>query len=273
MLKIGDFSKLSRISVRMLRHYESMGLLKPLSVDSFSGYRYYAAEQLADANRITALRNMGFGLAETAELLSRYSDRSALAVFLEDKYKEVLEQRQEMNRRLMLIETTIERIRKDGDSMKYNVTVKTFGKRYVASVRKTIPSYANEGDLWHILKEEGKEIDLQLDTPCMAQAVFYDEGFKDTDVDVEIQANVKEKYSDTENIKFKTVPAVEAASTVYKGSYESITEAYAALAGWIDDNGYEICGNMFSIYHVNPGVTNNPEEYVTEVCCPVRKVR
>ena len=64
MLKIGDFSKLSRLSVRMLRHYDERGLLVPLSTDPFTGYRYYAEEQLAAAAHIAALRAMGFSLAE-----------------------------------------------------------------------------------------------------------------------------------------------------------------------------------------------------------------
>lgn len=54
MLKIGDFSKLTRISIRMLRHYEKIGLLKPNEVDDFTGYRYYSVEQLTEANRITS---------------------------------------------------------------------------------------------------------------------------------------------------------------------------------------------------------------------------
>ena len=68
MLKIGDFSKLSRLSVRMLRHYDELGLLVPLSTDPFTGYRYYAEEQLAAAAHIAALRAMGFSLVEIGAL-------------------------------------------------------------------------------------------------------------------------------------------------------------------------------------------------------------
>ena len=62
MLKIGDFSRLSRMSVRMLRHYDELGLLTPLYTDPASGYRYYGPAQLSRANRIRAFRDMGFGL-------------------------------------------------------------------------------------------------------------------------------------------------------------------------------------------------------------------
>lgn len=61
-VKIGDFSKLSRISIRMLRHYNEIGLLIPESIDDFTGYRYYSEAQLPVANRITALKDMGFSL-------------------------------------------------------------------------------------------------------------------------------------------------------------------------------------------------------------------
>ena len=60
MLKIGDFSKLSRVSIRMLRHYDDIGLLKPAEIDEFTGYRYYQEEQLFIMGRITALKDMGF---------------------------------------------------------------------------------------------------------------------------------------------------------------------------------------------------------------------
>ena len=53
MLQIGEFSRLSRISVRMLRHYDQVGLLKPAEQDVQTGYRRYAVSQLAEANRIT----------------------------------------------------------------------------------------------------------------------------------------------------------------------------------------------------------------------------
>lgn len=62
MLRIGDFSKLSRITIRMLRHYDEIGLLKPEKVDQTTGYRYYEESQLLQAQRIAVLKNMGFGL-------------------------------------------------------------------------------------------------------------------------------------------------------------------------------------------------------------------
>ena len=77
MIKIGDFSKLSRISIRMLRHYDEIGLLKPESVDDFTSYRYYSPAQLQTANRITMLKDMGFSLNSISEILNQYNNPKA----------------------------------------------------------------------------------------------------------------------------------------------------------------------------------------------------
>ena len=87
---------------------------------------------------------------------------------------------------------------------------------------------------------------------------------------MEIQITVKGTFEDTEHVKFKTVPEVEIASAIYKGSYEQIIEVNQAVAHWVNDNGYEFDGSLFCIYHVSPAQTQNPDELVTEVCYPVR---
>ena len=82
MLKIGEFSKLSRVSIRMLRHYDEIGLLKPVCIDSDSGYRYYSENQLPMIARIVALKNMGFALSVIARLLEHYEDKMVLEQYL-----------------------------------------------------------------------------------------------------------------------------------------------------------------------------------------------
>ena len=85
MLRIGEFSKLSRISIRMLRYYDEMGLLVPETIDPFTGYRYYSETQLFTAGRINALKDMGFKLCDAAELLRRWEDRETLERCLLDQ--------------------------------------------------------------------------------------------------------------------------------------------------------------------------------------------
>lgn len=271
MLKIGDFSKLSRISIRMLRHYDEIGLLAPKNTDSFTSYRYYSEEQLSVAGRITALKDMGFSLSTIGEILRIYDNPQALAQYLSVKRTEVQAESEEVDRRLLLLDTAIERLRKDETAMNYNVTIKTLQERYVASVRQVIPAYDQEGILWDMMMRETAGMNMQIADPCYGMAVFHDEGYKESDVDVEIQISVKGSYENTEHVAFKTAPAVEFASAVVKGSYEQLTSVHRAVAQWVRDNGYEFNGAMFCIYHVSPAQTKNPDELVTEVCYPVKK--
>ena len=89
MLKIGEFSKLSRVSVRMLRHYDEIGLLKPAEIDRFTDYRYYREDQLPIAGRIAALKDMGFSLADIVRILEVYDDREKLEPFFSAKREEL----------------------------------------------------------------------------------------------------------------------------------------------------------------------------------------
>ena len=114
-------------------------------------------------------------------------------------------------------------------------------------------------------------MNLQIAEDCLSLSIFHDETYKERDVDVEIQMSVKGSYKNTENVVFKTVPAVEIVSVTFKGGYEQITEVNQAAANWVSDMGYEFSGPMFCIYHVSPAQTQNPDEFVTEACFPVKK--
>lgn len=271
MLKIGDFSKLSRISIRMLRHYDEIGLLVPKSTDSFTGYRYYGEDQLPIAGQINSLKDMGFSLATIGEILKIYDDPQKLAEFLSVKQAEVEAEAKEIAHRLLLLKTAIKRLRKDGTAMSYNVTLKTLPERYVASVRQIIPSYEYEGNLWHILMKETAPLNLQDGESCYTLAIYHDAEYKESDVDVEVQKSVRGSYPNTEHVVFKTEPPVLIASATYKGGYDKINEVSEAVANWVRDNGYDFDGPAFDINHVSPHETQNPEEWVTEVCYPVKK--
>ncbi len=272
MLKIGDFSKLSRVSIRMLRYYNALGLLVPAMTDQFTSYRYYSEDQLPVAGRITELKDMGFGLAAIGEIMKRYDDPRVLTQHLRLKQAELREQSAETAYRLRLLETALQRLGKDGVSMNYNVILKELPERYVASVRKQIPGYDQEGLLWDILMEETAPLKMQDGDPCYTNAIFHDTEYKENDVDVEVQKSVKGKYADTANVTFKTEPPVLVASSTYKGAYDGINEVNEAVANWVRDNGYTFQGASFFIYHVSPHETQDPDEYVTEVCYPVGKV-
>ena len=270
LLKIGDFSKLSRISVRMLRHYDEIGLLRPAYVDQFTDYRYYDERQLPTVGRITALKDMGFRLAEIGHLLEIYDDRQTLDAHLAAQQKTLEALAADTAQKLRLLETARIRLRKD-EIMTYNVTLKTLPERYCATVQMKIPRYEDEGMIWDVLCRETDHMPLIADDPCCCAVTFLDNEYKETDVEIMASKSVKGTYPDTEHVKFRTLPAVTYAGCTFKGGYERINDVVAAVSAWIEDNGYDYDGPMFDIYHVSPHETQNPDEFVTEVCFPVKK--
>ena len=69
MFKIGEFAQICRVTVRTLRYYDEIGLLKPAHVDPWTGYRYYARDQAARLNRILTLKDLGLSLEQVGPML------------------------------------------------------------------------------------------------------------------------------------------------------------------------------------------------------------
>ena len=223
MLKIGDFSKLSRISVRMLRHYDEIGLLKPARIDRFTDYRYYREDQLPTAGRIAALKDMGFSLADIAGMLEVYDDPERLERFFSTRRAELEALSRDTARKLTLLDAARRRLRKE-EHMRYDVTIKTFPECTAATVQMTIPCYEDEGMVWGILTQETCRMNLVEADPCLCAVSFLDGEYKEADVEVMAWKTMKGRYPDTEHVKFRTLPEVTVASCTYKGSYTLITE-------------------------------------------------
>lgn len=272
MLKIGDFSKLSRISIRMLRHYDDIGLLKPDMIDSSNGYRYYSESQLTITSKIHVLKYMGFSLSNISDILNCYSDPKKLEEYLLLQKSIVKKEYEESQNRLLLLENTIDRLRKDDNAMSYSVIVKEIPRMKVASFRDIIPSYEMEHILWEKMMKELDSQNVKFSNPCYSMAIFHDKEHKENDVDVEIQISVIGNYSNANNVIFKDTDTTKVASVTFKGHYNQIHLVNETVAHWVSDNNYEFNGAMFNIYHVSPATENNPNNWVTEACFPIKKI-
>ena len=151
-----------------------IGLLVPEHIDPWTGYRRYAAAQLLTASRITALRCLGFSLADTASLLACWEDRDAMERRLQARRAAVETSIRQASDQLRLLDTAIDRLRKEEAPMKYDVTIKTLPERQVASVRQILPGYDREGDLWHIFAQETASLRIQDGDPPLCVSVFHD---------------------------------------------------------------------------------------------------
>lgn len=270
MLKIGEFSILSQISIHMLRHYDNIGLLTPEYIDDFTGYRYYSECQLPIANKIQALKSMGLGLTSIKEIVTKYTSNDKLKSYLELHALEQREKIVNLQKQLHLIETTIINLGHISDIPLYSVALKKFPAHYVISVRGKIETPENEAILWKRLAKERALQKIQFTNPALNIAIFHDEEFKEYDLDVEIQQAVVGKYQDTEVMKCKKIEEIIAATLTFKGHYGLLSKANEEIIRWIVDNHYRLDGKHFNIYHISPEAEETKENMVTEVCFPVK---
>ncbi|QVK17021.1 MerR family transcriptional regulator [Mycoplasmatota bacterium] len=270
MLKIGDFSKLTRVSIRMLRHYDEKGLLKPERIDKFTGYRFYSIEQIPKVNRIQALKEMGFSLSEIYELMARNLDSKQLRILLENRKREILTAIDHEKGKLIRVKTLIKSIEKENLNMNYDITIKTIPSYKVLSLRDIIPAYNAEGKLWEELQKFAKNNNIKGNTPCYA--IYHDTEFKESDVDVEVTMCINDEVPENNRIKIRELEEVlEMAVVFHHGPFEEMTSAYQALGEWMESNGYEMNGPTRAIYHKGPWCEEDSANYLTEIQAPVVK--
>jgi len=272
MFKIGDFSKLSRVTVKTLRFYDELGLIKPAKVDDFSGYRYYTADQLPVINRILALKDLGLSLDEIGKLLERGLSSERFRTVLERKQDEI-EGRLRTDRELLSrVEARLKQLEQEEKMSAYEVVVKKVEPLRVASIRQVIENYSAVGQLYGELFGYLGRNRAQPTGPAMA--IWHDQEYKEKDVDGEAAVPVGPSVQGNERVKVQDMPAVATmACTVHKGSYQNLNQAYSAIMSWIGANGYQIAGPNREVYLYcgNGPARQDDESYVTEIQFPVRK--
>ncbi len=122
MLSIGDFARLAGVSVRMLRHYDRLGILVPARVDEWTGYRSYSADQLPRANRLVALKDLGFPLEQVGSLLDDGMPPERVRALLEARRDELRAQVAADTRRLAGVEARLRLIERGSPMTEYTET-------------------------------------------------------------------------------------------------------------------------------------------------------
>jgi DNA-binding transcriptional MerR regulator len=140
MFRIGEFTKLSHVTVKTLRYYDRIGLLRPAEVDRFTNYRYYSASQLPRLNRILALKGLGLSLDQIGRLLENDLPPEQIRGMLRLKQIEIRERLDQEQARLALVEQRLEQIEQEEAMPREEVAIKDIPSQTVASVRDTIPS-------------------------------------------------------------------------------------------------------------------------------------
>jgi len=271
LFKIGEFSHLVRISPRMLRHYEKCGLLYPAEIDKFTGYRQYSAGQISLAQSIVMLRDLGFSIDETGDILPNLNNFAYMNEILRtkaDSVRSAIETEQSKLDRLIRFSDTI---RKERNIMVYEVELKKLPAVKVLSLRGIIPKYNQEGMLWEKL---GRYIgEKGIDCHSGGYSTYFDEEYKESDVDVEIAIPVNNLSESDGEFIFKEYEEIPIAATVrftgpFDGGYDAASQV---LAGWMEENGYSFAGCLRGHTITSPDDEPNPEKWETELQAPVIK--
>ena len=270
MIKIGDFARLSQVSVVTLRYYDEMDLLKPVNVDAFTGYRFYSASQLPRLNRILALKDLGFALEQIKLMLADDLTHEQLRSMLTMQRDEVEKRLADEQGRLSRIEARLRQIEMENKMPNYDVLLKTTPAMLVASCRVTIPTndqvpaYLKPAynKVYDYLRKEGARDVLCLTLWHSPADVYENE-------DAEVIVQIDRSLPGTDEVKVYELPPTQVASVVHQGKFEDFTQGHAALLEWIDANGYRIVGPYREIYIKHDKA--HTSDSTTEIQFPVEK--
>ena len=271
MFRIGEFSKLSQVSVKTLRYYDQIDLLHPAEVDRFTNYRYYTTDQLHRLNRILALKDLGLTLDQIGLVLDQELSPAELRGMLRLKQVELEQQVEEQQARLARVAARLRQIEQEGKMPDYIVTLKEVPALRVASVRDVVANYPAQSALWHELEAFLEQKQVQPSGPCFT--LDHEEEYRESDVDLEVCEPIDVDLEGDDRVTVRELPGGQMASMLHIGPYETLSEAYPVIIGWIMENGYRITGSGREIYVRNaPDHDVEPAEYVTEIQFPVAKL-
>lgn len=266
LVPIGRFSDMTRLSVKALRHYDDIGLLRPASVDASSGYRYYRLGQANRAEAIKVLRSVDMPLESIAAVLSS-EDPAVVAVLLKEHRERVAAELERHQRSLTYLQRLITG---EVELMPYAITVQDVPDQRVVSVRHRtdlagLRSVYDQG-FGSIMRAMGEAGQDPAGPPL---SIFHDVIDEATEGDVELAVPTGGDVADASGVTTRTLPGGQVARTVHRGPYEQISPAYHALTTWVQEQGREFSGPPREIYLNDPRAVPR-EELLTEVQWPVR---
>lgn len=253
MLKIGDFSRLGQVSVRMLRHYDQMGLIKPAYVDPDSEYRYYSLEQLPRLHRILALKDLGLSLEQIETVLKTDLSPEQLKGMLALKQAELSQQVAETQIRLQRVASRLAQLENEAAVSPYEVVLRTVPERVMASIRRVVPTLMDMPAYRCGASDELYAwLDKQRLDPCGPEMVLYHfDEYTEIDVDMEFGIPVQPRPGLTlrDPIQLTSLPAVEQmACVIHTGSLWDVGLAITALFTWMGRNGYASAGSFREVH-------------------------
>ena len=272
MFSIGEFARHGRVSVRMLRHYDTIGLLRPACVDPASGYRFYQASQLAELNRVIALKELGFTLQQVQSIMAEQVSAAELRGMLKLRRAEIQALLEAETTRLARVEARLLTIEDEARAPADGVVIKRLAPVRVGELSAEAAGWEPEaitpvigplyGELWQRI--------CSAEVAVAGPAVAYYEDAPGGEGAIVVHAAVPVVAEAGGDPGFSVVdlPAVDTAAVIiHHGSMDDVMPTGQALARWIDANGYRSAGYA---REVTLEWSPDPEQWVTELQQPIQ---
>jgi DNA-binding transcriptional MerR regulator len=275
---IGEFAQHGRVSVRMLRHYDAIGLLRPAHVDPVTGYRSYEVSQLAELNRLIALKDLGFTLQQVRAILAERVSAAELRGMLRLRRAEIQARIEDESVRLARVEARLAAI-EDEDlarGLAYGVLIKCLPPARVAELNGTAAGYEPEAitpviqplyrDLWQRMASAGvaptgPAVAYYEDSPAGDGAIVVHAAVPVADVAAAGVADGNHGFTVVD------LPRAErAAAIIHNGPMDDVLPAVQGLARWINANGYRAAGYA---REVTLEWSTDASQWVTELQQPI----
>ena len=267
MYTIGDFSKITGLTVKTLRFYHETGLLTPSHVDEQTGYRYYDRSKIETARVITHLRSLDLSLEEIGEILRTAGDDADLREVMQ-RQKATLEAKVRRYREIVLLLDQFlnqeEHARRIMAESSFQIEEKTTGPVLVAGIRMK-GRYSNCGSAFsRIGKRFGRHI---RGKPLL---LHHDAEFREDDADFEACLPIQRGQS-VDGITVRELPGARCVSLLHKGPYDQLGRSYAQILEYVRGRDYQVVLPTREVYHKGPGMIfrGNPKNYLTEIQIPI----
>lgn len=278
MFKIGEFSRLGKVTVDTLRHYDALGLLKPAQIDRFTGYRYYSANQLFTLNRIAALKELGFSLDEIAQILQEDLSIEQLRGML--KMQAIMTERELTlaQQRLGRVMARLNYLDQEDMMPRYEVTLKSVEPQMIAAMREVVAHVDQMpercGAMFGAIAQWMGANNIPFG-PSMTR--YFNDEYTHDNIDTECSFIIA-KPTAIQNIiadqpiEIKQLDAVPTMATTivaddFQHEEDGLTPAFTALAQWIEDHGYTIVGPSREVFYGSP----ETNDLTAEIQFPVEK--
>ncbi|GLF94076.1 MerR family transcriptional regulator [Streptomyces yaizuensis] len=255
MFTIGDFARHGRVSPRMLRHYDAIGLLRPARTDPFTGYRHYTADQLSRLNRIIALKDLGLSLEQVGRILADQVTTEELRGMLVLRRAELAQAVARSAALLGQVEARLRSIESEGHMPSDEIVVKSVPAVRVAELSAEAASYSPE-DIGPVIQPLYDRLCTALETagvvPTGPSVAYYEEvpgGEGRVVVHAALTVGADVPLRAGGDFAVVDLPAVEHAATiVHRGPIENVVATEQILARWIEAGGHRSAGYSREVY-------------------------